>query len=512
VTALDRLRARGEPDAPRRSIGTVGIVTRDRPRALARCLGSFGSHVVRHGRRARFVVVDGAQAPSALSASREVLGAFTRELGLEAVQVSETGKRAYAERLAVHLGADPALLRFALLDELGAGTDTGANRNALLLGCAGEALLSADDDTVCELGAWPDAPGGLSLSSRRDPTSVIPFADREAALAALRSVPGCLLDMHEGLMGRTVSACLREVPDERVDLADLAPRTADVLTHTGAKVVASFTGLAGDCGARYPSFYLWSGAARSLLDDDDRYAALLHSRQVVRLVARPTIGSGGFSMSTGFALDAGLCIPPFFPVMRGADLTFGQIVTRCDETALFAYLPVAIGHHPLDVRRVRREDLWERAPEVNTYGLLSCCLSAVGASLATAARGEARLRLMGRLLTELAALPAPELEVLLAERRARVMAHQLSTLERLADGSAGRLWVKDFARYRQGCQEVIERGSLAPADLPGSEAEAMALFRRCLDHYGRLLQIWPEVHAAAATLRRRGAGLWLQDR
>jgi hypothetical protein len=504
---LRRLRARAGEEAPR-TIGTVGIVTRDRPQALARCLHSFGGHLRAHGRTVRFVAVDGTETPAGSTACAEVLRAFSTELGFEAIHVVAAHKRGYAERLADHAGVDPALVRFALLDDLDTGTDTGSNRNALLLGSAGAPFLSADDDTVCELRTWPTARGGLALSSHSDPTSVTPFPSREAALAAVRNESACLLQLHERLLGRSLKACLDELPDEEVDLDALGPSMSRVLAEEGGRVVASFTGLVGDCGARYASFYLWSSGAQRLFEDDLHYASVLASRQVVRLVQSPTLSAGGLSMSTGFALDAEQLLPPFFPVMRGADLLFGQMVASCDETALFGHLPVAIGHHPLEDRRARREDLWERAPEINTYGLLACCLAAVRPSLRYAPRGERRLRLLGRLLTELGALANADFEALLAEQTVRLLGRQMSSLDAVLAGSPDRLWTRDLARYRDACVERLTAASLAPADLCGGDLRAMALFRQCLDRYGRLLQIWPELCAAAAALRASGNGLW----
>jgi hypothetical protein len=66
-------------------------------------------------------------------------------------------KRRFSHRLVREGGLPKELVQLALFDVHRMGFTAGANRNALLLGTAGELMLCADDDTVCHL---VEPPGG----------------------------------------------------------------------------------------------------------------------------------------------------------------------------------------------------------------------------------------------------------------------------------------------------------------------------------------------------------------
>ena len=58
VSIAERAPAGGEKTA---RVSTLGVVTRDRPESLRRCLESYIENVRRHGREVSFAVMDGAE-------------------------------------------------------------------------------------------------------------------------------------------------------------------------------------------------------------------------------------------------------------------------------------------------------------------------------------------------------------------------------------------------------------------------------------------------------------------
>jgi hypothetical protein len=147
-------------------ISTIAIPTSGRTGLVERCIESYAAHARKFGRSVKFVVA---------GADRQRLEEWTCVMG--------------------EAGIDPAIARFALLGEAaglppGMARNTGANRNALLLECAGEAFLSVDDDTLCRFARSPASRGGLAVHSKGNPLEMwfgpdLPRLDEAADLDLL---------------------------------------------------------------------------------------------------------------------------------------------------------------------------------------------------------------------------------------------------------------------------------------------------------------------------------------
>lgn len=231
--------------------------------------------------------------------------------GLGAVQA-----RIVIDALAEAVG-ERDLLEYALQ-----GPSIGAARNVIQLLNVGRWYATADDDTVARLGGSSrHAP--LHLSLEHDPTEVVEYASRGKAREVVhRSEP---LD-DDG-----------EVDFGGVDV--LAPLEA--LLAAGAWV--SQVGQVGDCAMGRPSFLA------------------LGSREIFRHVRDWTLCRGAHFMAVLSAYDGTRDLPPFYPVGRGEDAVFGQLLAA--RGALIGHAPYAVLHDPdeprtLDDEPERPSDTW----------------------------------------------------------------------------------------------------------------------------------------------------------
>jgi hypothetical protein len=504
--------------APPGPLDTVAILTHNRAEAFSRSLRSHLEHARRFGRTVRASVMDSSTDPDQQAHTREAALALARETGLQVVHASAQDRSRFADRLARASGVRPDLVHFALSDLHGCGGDAGANRNALLLGHTGRIFLSSDDDVVCEphLSQSSDRGArGLRVTSEKDPTEVRLFDSAAAAESAVPAAATDLLAEHERLIGRTLASLLAERLPETASVDQLAPDLLASLLDGRAQVTVTSSAILGDCGARFPSFYLWRPEVRQQLAalPEGPYRALVESRQIRRAAPAPTVTSGSFLMAGHLTIDHRALLPPFFPVLRGEDVTFGRMLALFSDSNLIGHLPEAIVHAPLEARRSSRQHLWPPDPTPAIPSLLDACIRTAANGCGVAAAGAARLMLIGRHLRELAAQDEPVFDqmvrVCLAEGAGAQLAAWHRELERspLPPGP----WLGDFDSLRAVYLETLQPGRpIAASELVErfGVAEGKRLTRKLVGDFGELLESWPAVSAAATQLERAGQGLF----
>jgi hypothetical protein len=496
-------------------LATLAVPTRDRPAAVRRCLESFLAEGRRRDRDLELVVVDSTADPRAASAARAERRAWAAQQGVSLVEAGLEEKLAFARRLAAATGVDERLIGFALGDhhQLGAG-DIGANRNALLLGLAGVPFLMTDDDTVADLRTLGAGPG-LVLSGEADPTRISLFPDRPAIERAIHPAGADLFALIEGSIGRSPREIAGSLPLSSVSFEGVDRALVERLRAAEATVAAVSPGLWGDSGIRFPGFYLWTGSRMraQLCQGERRYDELAHSREMVRQVEAPTLGSGGFVMSTCLALDGRQVLPPFTPVGRGEDLLFGQTLAGVSDGAFLAHLPCCVAHAPTDGRPARAPELWDRSTAVELPVIVGACLAMALVGIDVARGREARLRLLGAHLEALAEHPWVDLERMLRRQLWLWLARRLDTWDRelARHGASAPYWARDLRACRADLvEQARRRAPIVPAAFgrsTSSEGGAAAL-RSFIKDLGSLLRHWPTLIAGARKLRQSGVGLF----
>ncbi|MET0621839.1 MAG: hypothetical protein ABW250_02555 [Pyrinomonadaceae bacterium] len=496
-------------------VSTLGVVTRDRPESLRRCLDSYVENLRRYGRQTGLVVVDGSADADAGEQTRRSLQSLKARYGVDISYAGHDEKVSFAAALAAEGGLPPDVVEFALFDVEACGNATGANRNALFLHAVGELLLSVDDDTVCRLaaGPQPDASEGCLVSPADKFMEHWFFPDHEAALRAARFVDEDVLALHEQVLGKTLSACVQEFGERAgVEFGRVTPRLVGDL-RSGGRVLVSLTGIVGDAGSDIPpAYHVLSAESRQRLTlTEPAYLSARKSRELLRVVSRPCITSNPSCMTTALGYDQRRVLPPFMPVMRGQDDVFGMSLRSCFEQGYFGHLPRAILHKPEERRAYAPESVHEQAAEVRMCSVVVACLTSHQFPPGALDPAE-RLRALGRHLAGIGSMTQPDYEEFVRLQLWRLQGANISILEQYvaSAGAAPRFWVEAMGAYLEHLRRSLSaEGYFVPKDLARVKgaAEARALSQRLVLRFGRLLEHWPEMVEAARRLREKGRRL-----
>jgi hypothetical protein len=492
-------------------ISSIGVVTRSRIDSLRRCLTSFIENSKKYERTNDFVVMDDSESIAARGATQEMLLSLKRRYGVEIVYGGLEEKVRFAKALAAAGDVPPNVVEFALFDPEKFGYTTGANRNALLLHTSGNLLFSADDDTLCELVTPPLRQNGLGFNSRDAVADLWFFPDRESALESNNSIDEDVLSIHEQLLGKNINQCIAGLGETiDFDFEHCGTRLLSEIKFGRGAVLTTFTGLFGDSGLVAPfSYYLLEGESRERLTKSEQvYRSALTSREVMRVVSRPTISDNSWCMTTAVGFDNRALLPPFFPVQRNQDGVFGTTLRKCYEDGFSGHLPRAMLHNP--PIRSYPALLHEGAPlGLSTFELIAACINSIEPGLGDS--GE-RLRTLGRHFIQIGTMSAKDNEEFLRLQVLRSRSNLLMRLESLLQkyDESPAFWANDLKRHiRVQRAALLQKDYIVPPDLLRSRTrdEALQLNQRMIYRFGELLYWWPRLVETARTLRAQGQGL-----
>jgi hypothetical protein len=503
---------------PRRTsmrIHDVAVLSRNRPDALMRTIRTHLMHAREFGRMPRVSIMDSSTDDVSREVSEKNASAAAAEFGTEIRYADNTRKINFAKRIASRAELRPDLLAFALGDSYDCGRDTGSNRNALLLAHVGRSFLSSDDDVVCEPRGTIEAGPLWRLTSKSDPTTVTLYESLAGARSEVSPASKCIFEAHESLLGRTLGELVIDLGSRGSAIEAVPGSTLRGLVDGSARIAVTSSGIVGDSGARFPGFYLWRSEVRDQLTivSDSIYERLVSSRQIAKIVRTPTVTTGHFLMSTHLAFDQiDRPLPPFFPVMRGQDLTFGRVLRLCHAGNHIGHVPYAMIHQPVEDRLVSMSNLWPTDGTPAFANILELCLEASSPGLLNSALDRDRTRALGRALRELAALDVLEFESIvrtkLIEKTANRVVEQGRQLDALSNTTA---WSRDLERLRN--QTILRWQDdipVAASELVASRGtiEGARLTRNLIAAYGELLESWSDITTAAKDLENRGQGLF----
>jgi hypothetical protein len=482
-------------DAPAR-IGTIGFVTRDRPESLVRAVASYVEHAHAHGREPFTVVVDDGVARPA----RQALESCAASLRSPIAYAGVTEKAAFAARIARAAGVPLELVSFAFLDVLDTGVSYGANRNALLLAAAGDGLLSADDDTLCQPLQTARREQWV-LASGRVPIDYRFFPDLAAGLAESERLDADVLGCLDGVLGRGVVGLIADAKSA-VDLGRLDAEGIRRLSGRPGRVIAVVLGMLGDAGGDSPLHAVLATRGeghRQLVATEASWRTALQSRIHLRAARQPTLATGGLFMTTAVALDARDILPPFFPIFRCEDNIYGSMLRRCRPRDWVAHLPVALVHEPVEPRCYA--GIAESVSEIGTPMAVFVQALTDAAPIADV-EGNDALRSLGEFLQEVAGEPG-------LPRRLRaieigILRGRLEDVQRCRQTYADspQWWHRDLATYAAALESRVDE-----CDGLAAEVATHDQMRTLLGRYGSLLSAWPDVWRAARELRAEGIEL-----
>jgi hypothetical protein len=152
--------------------------------------------------------------------------------------------------------------------------------------------------------------------------------------------------------------------------------------------------------------------------------------------------------------------------------------------------------------------MWADAASCGVSGIISLCLSH-GEFGPGRTDGTQRLRILGRNLTQLGALPQSEFDEFIRVQLWRQASRTLGAFSEFlrAYRQSPDFWAKDIRQYATTLREAMMRDDYsAPRDLRRGRSadEARAMTQRLVGQFGALLAAWPEIVSATRTLQQNG--------
>ena len=474
-------------------LSTLGVITADRPALLERCLESFASHRDSVERRYEYIVFDDSRRPESVHAIRSCIDRLASKEEQSIRYAGRSEKEDFAARLSRESGVPSEIIRFGILGPPSFGNTVGSNRNALLLDCAGSPVVSCDDDVV---GQFASAPGifDTPVFSRDEAMLEFSFFESiDAALSAASPRDFDVMAMHEKYIGRQAGVWLPDRTEPRA--------TATELTRFGRKrVVATFTGILGDNAYDRPTLYLLLGGSsrNRLLSSEKTYRDAIRSRQILRVVSKPTLSDHVFNTSTLIGLDGSVLLPPFFPAFRNQDGLFSWLIRRAMPEYMFAHLPFAALHAPHPIREHPLTDpVWSAPESISFSGLLAAVLD-LGPEIPLGARANEGLVSLGRHLLLLSRLKSEDFAAAVRPTILKKVSAYVGLIDEMlnVNGCAPDFWAEDLCKHREFLLSAIQAPDyFVPRELlerwPAEIAAVAA--QELIGQYGRLLECWPRL-------------------
>lgn len=475
----------------------VVVVTKDRPEYVSRCIHGFCDNFRTYGHSPNIIVVDA----STDSASREITARLLRryhaESGIASSYRTLFDKRHLQSRIIEELDDSVHdIISFLLGTTLAPDEyDVGASTNYALLTSVNKVLFRIDDDVVPRFfSGQPSAPDtSFDFNVARPPLQR--FASREHSIEGkvqheidcLGEVLGALSRADKYLTG----------PHGWSD-SDLGCRIrADI--YAPAPLVSVSFGTVGDCGSWSNEFLLQDLYERS--HKADAQADLSHfdeGRDIFQCV-------GAYALSTTFENFCTMCtaIPvsevtaPFFPCYRNSDGMWAYTMQYGVPHAVNAQIPYAVLHDPPQ-RSLQFPVNWF-APVYSVpvhFAAIAIlqyaveCSARVGFTVGHSA--------LGRMLADIASQDSQAFAltstIAVSKRLAALLRIGLS-IRRAAKTEAVAHASKELTDALERTIECFDRNLFAKTN--GKSGESIRRLQERTSLFGRSLQLWPQLRAAA---------------
>jgi hypothetical protein len=475
-------------------ITTVGLITAGRPASARRALHSLVHHCEIHGRRPRFLVIDGSKEPADQAATSSAVSDAAAASGHHLEYVGPKEAQEFCTNLAVPTEIETLL----------SPGSSGANRNLLLLMTAGEHVVTVDDDVVCESWAADGRDDGLALMGHQQELFEIAFfSNRATAFDTVARTAADLFAAHEALLGRSLPALIAGSL-RSADLTGGCAHLRSALEEGRPLVVrATFAGLAGDAGVYCPYRLLFSAGPlrRLLLESPLTFETAMTSREAARIVRTNVVTHDCGCMAPCMGVANREVVPPFMPIGRNEDGVFGAMLAAFDAATLFGHVPVGVLHDS------------NRPSERPTGPILSATASRLSDLIISVvirsrffrtSTGDGWLREMGQRFIELAELGSRDLAAFVTETTVKERGLELAQIaEVIGGGNCPEHWRDALTRYRdQLGASLATEAFFLPSEFHGfgTVEKGFLALQAFMLSFGRLVACWPDLWSAARTV------------
>jgi hypothetical protein len=208
-------------------------------------------------------------------------------------------------------------------------------------------------------------------------------------------------------------------------------------------------------------------------------------------------------MTPHVAFDVRATIPPFSPVLRNEDGAFGAVLRSCAPESYIGFLPWSVEHAPPNPRATDFDQVLRSIGRVHANSIIRDL--AQGYDPAPGVTDPAvRLRSFGGYLTALGEMSPADFEALVRHQIIAAVARRIEMLTRTIDLNGGQpeQWAEDCATVMAEGLRVLTEDALVVGDVPGDTPEERhRRFQRLLSRFGRVIDAWPALLAAAADMR-----------
>lgn len=481
-------------------IRMIGITTRNRPQALKECVKSLAGHLTLYPRECEIVVTDDSDDDAA---------ALLNSQQLRSIYPDNSCYMGREEKLRLvkefeHAGIPAEVAGFGLLGNSDILFRAGANRNCLLLSCAGSRYLSCDDDVIWDV--RDIRAGEQNIQIRQNVHSAVETWFYHSRSFALNAAPKASVDLiaaHEELIGTHLAHVAEKNNLHRsLHIDHIGPKSFNHFLDGVGRVLVTMSGIVGDSGLpnEFPFVLATGEVRRRFLQGWNGKTHQQRSKEVMRGVARPVIGAGGpIATTTVTGWDARDLLPPFLPVARGEDGVYGYVLRKCCPTGYIGHLPFAV-FHAADSSRV-----YGALPASSTIAQIVAAVLETWGDVATADTAQ-RMMLMGRHLMEFGTATVENFEsTVLKTLRLNAMELIAGCEKLLAQYSnTPEEWAAGIKSWMTALKTNLkQKHAVTPLEFAGysSPREALTWMQQILVQFGHLLQWWPAMVCEAQRLR-----------
>jgi hypothetical protein len=381
----------------------------------------------------------------------------------------------------------------------------GLARNFSQLLSVGKPVVVFDDDVLCEAWDVPFRKPGVAFANGQQEFAA--FADQAEWRAMVTPHGRDPVAAHLQCLGLGVPEALAALGLERLDGSALRPASLDLARRLSRNscVLITECGSLGDPGTGTNRWlaHIPPASRERLLQQPGRMQHATQRRCCWLGREQPEFHpTSTISQITGF--DNRGYLPPYFPVMRGEDRLFGQMVSYIYPGSVALEYPWAAPHLPLPER--------EWTPQDNSYAISAYFPGTLVNSLlkggddCLAEEPRERVAFLGRLLEDLAAAPDEMLLSRLLDDRHSYRASQLRRLrERVAQAAAQ---PADWRSYIEDALRQVESSRLAGVQLEELKGtvgdlqgrELLKFWRSAWSSFGHALPAWEDIRGVAAEI------------
>ena len=484
----------------------VAIITWERPQALERLLTSIAANC-RQERVHHLYVIDDSRETENIRQNQALVERFTTEIEIPLQYFGQDEQQSLLNNLAAQLPEHERSIRF--LADQSRWRDhwtSGLARNLALLLSVGRRLVMMDDDSLCDV-YYPGQPKP-DISFSDDPRDADFFATEQDWAAQHQALNPDPIGRHMQCLGLTFSQALEVLNEGNLKPAGFSNATALLTSelHPDSPVLVTECGAMGCPGTGDNTWlpYMAPESLKRMVASTAKVNNALNSRLVwsgrhhPHFAPRPNI-----SVVTGF--DNRQMLPPYFPIIRGEDRLFGNMLDFIFPSGVTLDYPWAVPHLPIPRREWRKEDL-DFTPS-DSFPLFFFEQVIEQKSNCLASSPAKRLRALSGWFNDLASASHDSLAAMYRDTRLRATSEQLHHLDQLlASGEAAPVTWKDY--LTNGIEQLniamdqASRGDLQVKGLPADKEgpELIAFWQETWGDFASSLNAWPEIRKAAADI------------